>query len=324
MSPSDAFRARLRFKVQKKLNLEAESHDLVVDDLKVVLSPQLPNRPIKNSDWLVFNARGFSSDVEARRFAHRLKLACEIASAATRLGIDTGKDIATSGFGKAVKDHVLQQTGVALRDNVHGIDVFVDDPTVRFGHIEATLTVHAEAEPFLTIVGTLGTSIGEISQRCRDALLLLNYALMRPKPVAQIVFAFSAVEMLGQDEEWTPSQRQLLGKLAALARIDTCGAVEERDEVAAAIERGTQRLGLRQGVLRLLASLGLQDLKKDWDRQYGERSTLVHGLAPEPGADYTQLAYRVVNLCGRILLTFISREVPAVREHIEIYFPRNT
>jgi hypothetical protein len=93
--------------------------------------------------------------------------------------------------------------------------------------------------------------------------------------------------------------------------------------VAAAIERGTQRLSLRQGVLRLLTSLELQDLRKDWDRQYGERSTLVHGLAPVPGADYTQLAYRVVNLCGRILLTYIEREVPEVREHIDTYFPRN-
>lgn len=322
-SASDAFRVRLRFRVQKKLNLEAESHALAVDDRNVVLSPQLPDRPIKDSEWLVMNACGLASTEDARQFAHRLKLACEIASAATRLGIDTGRDIATSGFGQAVKDHVLQQTGVTLRDNVHGIDVFADDPNVRFGHMEATVTVHAAPEPFLTIVATLGTSVGEVSQRTSDALLLLNYALMRPEPVAQIVFAFSAVEMLGQDEKWTPAQRQLLDRLAALARVDTCGTVEERDEVAAAIERGTQRLGLRQGVLRLLESLGLQDLRKDWDRQYGERSSLVHGLAPQPGADYSQLANKVVNLCGRILLTFVAIEVPLVREHVDTYFPKN-
>lgn len=323
MDTTHTYRARLRFRVQKKLNLEPEKHVLAVSDREVVLSPQLPDCPIRDSEWLVMNTRGFPSEMDARVFAHQLKLACEVASAATRLGVDTGRDIATSGFGQVVKDHVLKEAGVMLRDNVHGIDVFTDEPNVRFGHMDATLTVHAAPEPFLTIVATLGASTGEVSQRTRDALLLLNYALMRPEPVAQIVFAFSAVEMLGQDEEWTLSQRQLLGKLAAIARDEAFGTVEERDEVAAAIERGTQRLGIRQGVLRLLASLGLQELKKDWDRQYGERSSLVHGLAPVPGADYTQLAHRVVNLCGRILLTYIVREIPVVREHIDTYFPRN-
>ena len=323
MDTTDTYRARLRFRVQKKLNLEAEKHVLAVSDREVVLSPHLPDRPIRDSDWLVINARGFSSDAEAREFSQRLKLACEVASVSTRLGVDTGRDIATSGFGKMVKDHVLKETGVTLRDNVHGIDVFADDPNVRFGHMDATVTVHAAPEPFLTILSSWGASIGEVSQSTRDVVLLMNFALMRPEPVAQIVFAFSAVEMLGQDEDWTPTQRRLLADLATIAREHTDGSDDERNEVASAIERGTQRLSLRQGVLRLLTSLELQDLRKDWDRQYGERSTLVHGLAPVPGADYTQLAYRVVNLCGRILLTYISREVPGVREHIDTYFPRN-
>ena len=93
-----------------------------------------------------------------------------------------------------------------------------------FAHFDATLTVHAAPEPFLTIVTALGASIGEVSPRTSDVVLLMNYALMRPEPVAQIVFAFSAVEMLGQDEDWTPPQRQLLSNLAAVARADPDGS----------------------------------------------------------------------------------------------------
>jgi hypothetical protein len=33
-----------------------------------------------------------------------------------------------------------------------------------------------------------------------------------------------------------------------------------------------QKIGLRQGVLRLLGSLGLSGLKGEWDTLYGERS----------------------------------------------------
>ena len=88
--------------------------------------------------------------------------------------------------------------------------------------------------------------------------------------------------MLGQDETWTEDQKQLLRKLATTAAQSTIGTVEERGEVAEAIEK-LHRLTLRQGVFRLLYRLGLSRLKPQWDALYAERSTLVHGLAPQGG-----------------------------------------
>lgn len=161
------------------------------------------------------------------------------------------------------------------------------------------------------------------SQRARDIVLLLNYALMRPEPVAQIVFAVSAVEMLGQDGKWSDSQRRLLDELADSAEKGEAGTAEDREErreVAEAIRRGTHKLSLRQGVLRLLTSLGLGHLKREWDQLYNERSTLVHGLAPKPGADYADLASRTVSLCGQILLKEIAREVQGADKHVDRFY----
>jgi hypothetical protein len=80
------------------------------------------------------------------------------------------------------------------------------------------------------------------------------------------------------------------------------------------------RLTLRQGVFRLLDRLGLADLKKPWDELYAERSTLVHGLAPQPGADYATLAHRTVSLCGQILLRAAATEIPMADWHVrELY-----
>jgi hypothetical protein len=73
---------------------------------------------------------------------------------------------------------------------------------------------------------------------------------------------------------------------------------------------------LRQGVFRLLDRLGLQHLKKSWDDLYAERSTLVHGLAPQPGADYGDLAHRTVSLCGQILLKAAAAEIPQADRHV--------
>ena len=72
--------------------------------------------------------------------------------------------------------------------------------------------------------------------------------------------------------------------------------------------------------MRLLDHLGLSHLKKEWDELYGERSTLVHGLAPKPGADYTGLATRTVSLCGQILLKVISKEITTANSHVDKFY----
>jgi hypothetical protein len=314
------FRVRFRFRLQKKLNIQSKEHRLTVSGHDVVLSAPLPDVDISDSEWLVMNATGFGSEADARSFGRKLKAACEVSSVAGRLGLDAGVDLSTSGFGKLIKDQVREQAGVLLRDNVHGIDVFADDPNVRIAHISATGTVLSAPEPFLTDVDRFHGVAANASQRAADIVLLMNYALMRPEPVAQIVFAVSAVEMLGQDEKWSTEQGQLLAELADAAEKAAIGTAEERREVAEAIRKGTHKLSLRQGVLRLLTSLGLGDLKKEWDELYKERSTLVHGLAPKPGADYSDLAFRTVGLCGKILLTAVSREVPGANSHVDQFY----
>lgn len=317
---ADTYRARLRFRLLKKLNIEATEHRLVVSQHEVVLTAPDHTTLIRDSEWLVLNARRFPNEGEARDFGNRLRSALELASVSTRLGIDAGRDIATSSLASAVKLQIATSTGTILRDNVHGVDVFEDDPNVRIFGMSATGTVRANPEPFLPLAVELHGDVATVSDRAKDVVLLLNYALMRPEPVAQIVFAFSAVEMIGQSETWSEDQKRLLEALAGAARDSSIGAEAERLEVAEAIGKSLHRLSLRQGVLRLLDSLELQHLRKTWDALYGERSALVHGLAPRPGTDYADLASRAVSLCGQILLKVIAIEVPAVNQYVDKFY----
>jgi hypothetical protein len=320
VSNPNTFRVRFRFRLQKKLSIAAREHRFNISGREVVLSPQLPDSDIADSDWLVMSAKGFESEHSAAEFAQKLKAASEISSVAARLGIDTGVNRPTSGFGKIVKDRVRETAGLLLRDNIHGIDVFPDDPAVRIGHVNAVVTVRSPPDPFLADLDELFKLIDNASQRTKDIVLLLNYALMRPEPVAQIVFAISAVEMLGQDEDWSSEQRRLLDELAVVAEQSTIGSDHDRREVAAAILRGTQKLGLRQGVIRLLSSLGLEHLKQKWDELYAERSTLVHGLAPKPDANYGELAHRAVSLCGQVLLTAVAQQMVGANKHVDKFY----
>lgn len=312
------FRARLRFRLQKKLNIDRAEHTLTVGGRDVILSSPVPDRAIKDSHWLVLNARGFCTLDEARIFGQSLKLAVELASIATRLGIDTGIDVATAGVGQFVRDLALQR-GQILRDNVHGVDAFEDDPRVRIFSFEASGSVLANHEPFLPFAAELFEPNQPLSLGSQNAIILLNSALMEIEPVGQIVFAVSAVEMLGQDLRWSPAQKSVLEQLAASAREHTDLTPDEGKEVASAIQK-LHRLSLRQGVLRLLERLGLPHLRRPWDELYEERSALMHAAAPRRAANYGELASKAVTLCGYILLKAIATEHPHVGRYADCYF----
>lgn len=323
MTIEQTFRMRLRARVLRKLNIQAHDYHVQVAGHEFRLSASLPETNISDSEWIVFNSRGFASEPEARLFGHKVRAALELSSVATRLGVDAGKDLATTSLSQTVRDAVIAATGSDLRDNVHGVDVFRDDPGVRFLTISAQGSVLANPEPLLGDLDRLYAIADNASSRTRDAILLLNTALMQPNAVAQIVFALSAVEMLGQDEKWSHDQRQLLEHLAVVAEAAPLGTIDERNEVAEAI-RKCHRLSLRQGVRRLLDGLGLSELQGAWDDIYGERSSLVHGLAPAPGAQYDDLASRTINLCGRILLTVIAVDIPQADRNIDQFYPEPT
>jgi membrane-bound metal-dependent hydrolase YbcI (DUF457 family) len=314
------YRLRFRFWVQKQLSMTETEHWLEIGGREVLLRAAVKDARISDSRWLILSATGFGSESDARAYGDRLRIACEISSVMARLGVNTGIDQATLSFSRMMKENALQQ-GTVLRDNVHGIDVFPDDPNVLIPTLNAEGTVRAAPQPFLGEMSALFEGVFEVSTRVRNIILLLNYALSRTDPVAQIVFSVSAVEMLGQDFElWTDAQKKLLGDLVAAAQGSGVGDESERKEVVIALQR-LHRLGLRQGVMRLLSDLDRIDLRKRWDTLYEKRSSLVHGLAPAPGVRYDELAQESMTVCAQILLTAVAREIPAVKKEIEKYYP---
>ena len=310
---------RLRFRLQKKLNIETAEHRFRVGDVEAVISSFDKERPIKDSYWLVINARGFATADDARAYGDALRLAVELASIATRLGVDTGVDAVTFGVGQDVREVLLQQGGILLRDNVHGVDVFEDDSRVCILSGEATGEVLAAHEPFLPYTADLFNAMKPLSQNAHNVIILLNSALMLTEPIGKIVFAVSAVEMIGQDLDWSASQRRVLVHLAALAQQHSELQADERTEVVAAIEK-LHRISLRQGVFRLLDTLSLSHLRKPWDKLYAKRSEVIHAIAPQRAANYDELANETVTLCGYILLKAIAAEFPLAGQFAERYF----
>lgn len=303
----------------KPLNIEDEFQRIVVNGRNILLSAQTKNTKIMDSEWLVFGGGEFETAAEATAFGNQLRNALQLSAISTRIGVDAGADRATTGVSEMIKQAIYNETGTRTRDNIHGLDIFEDTPDIFFPTVIASGTVRAHAATFAAELVESANGIGVLSQDASDILLLLNAALMNDEPVAQIVFAVSAVEMLGQKRKWSPQQKALILRLQELARADDGIDTAEAEDVATAMGK-MHPDSLRAGVKRLLDSVQLPTLVKQWDILYDERCELVHGLAPLPGKNYSDLAYRTVTLCGHILLRLLEKEVPAAANLIDTRF----
>lgn len=104
MGDKTGYRARFRFRVLKKLNIKDPERTVDIAGRTIRITARYKKSPICDSEWLVADARGFDTEGDARRFATNLKTAVDISSVASRLGVDTGINRATAGFGSWVKE----------------------------------------------------------------------------------------------------------------------------------------------------------------------------------------------------------------------------
>jgi len=146
------FTARLRFRVSKQLEITACEQGVEFAPYKAILSSQNKNQPIRESEWLLLRVRGLRTEEEAQRVGEKLKVAVTLSSARARLGVDSGNDKPTFGFGKLVVEAIRDEFLVEVRENIHGLDVYSEALPVLIPNSDINASVLTKPEPFL--IGT--------------------------------------------------------------------------------------------------------------------------------------------------------------------------
>lgn len=281
---------------ETRLKMEIECRE-------VELQSEKPDEPLNQTCWVVFSARGFQSEREALAFGNRLRARIELAALSARIGVDCGSDKETSGLSVGF----ARRTGLIrgrerIVGNVHGLMILPDDDLTKVSSMDATIrTTHNPVQLVGAIVELSEAELVDLGS-CAASVRLLNSALINPDPLARSVLSFSAVEGLGQDETWSERQKCILERMASDLKAEAADDDQEIQEIADAVRRGLHKIGLRQGVMRVLDRLDLSRLRGDWNRLYKIRSDIVHGLDPVRGRDLGQLCYDITKLCGKIVL----------------------
>ena len=298
------------FRLRLQIRLETLGTDEVclttrLDGREVRIKSREDGQPISKAKWIVLEARGFATESEARAFGERLRANVQLAALCSRLGADTGLDKVLS----QINEEIWRSKGwlaphQRLGPDVHGLSILPDDENTVFMYMEADLRVEPNPAQFLDALHELAEQPSITESKVTIAVHLLSLAHIN-QSFASIVLAFSAVEMVAQDENWSDKQRDLIRKLVAEI-TDHADGDRESLEVAEALQR-MHRIGVRQGVKRVLCRNGLSHLQKEWDRLYGLRSSLFHGSKQLTEEEVNSLANEAMNLCSRIILAIIKR-----------------
>ena len=123
------------------------SLDMEIEGRKVTLKSRKPDEPLEEARWVVFCARGFMSEDEAKAFGDRLRARIELASLVAFQGVDTGTDKPTLQVSEEWARMLgLIKANERLCSDVHGLLILPDDELSRFPLLEGTGTVKSDPE----------------------------------------------------------------------------------------------------------------------------------------------------------------------------------
>lgn len=315
---ASGYRIRLRVRLGKSLTSEATSIFLECEGRSVELRSQKAQEPLSRAEWIIFIAKGFETEEAARYFGERLRAQVELAALSCRLGADTGQNQPTF----SMNEDWARSMGLINKDerlfaNVHGLLILPDDEKSKTFSLEATATVTADPSHLIgAIVELSHAGLADLGD-CAAGVRMLNFALMSSEALAQAVLAFAAVEALGQGEVWSERQKARLSELASQIDKEAIGKDDELFEISEALRRSLHRIGLRQGVMRVLHRLNLNSLKNDWDRLYAVRSGIFHGTKSLSRPELDAFANEALGLCATIVMEEVrsrGHPIPAVFE----------
>ncbi|WMW56486.1 hypothetical protein RE411_04690 [Agrobacterium pusense] len=304
---SSSYTVRLRFFSRAKFKVDQAAIDTSIDGVSSKFIA-LHSEKLSDGGWLGIIAEGFPTSRIGLEFGRRLKTALLLSAIDQSIPVSVGEDAATARWSEHIKDSIKQQTGATIRENVHGLDVYEDDGSVIFPSFSGEVSVANSPDAFLQRLDYYMQLEPLTSVECQTALLMLSDAFNASEPLAKASLAISSVEMLAQESGWSKEQKLLLKIAQQAVGNDRSISLEDEDRraVTDAIDRA-YRIGVNEGIRKLLRHLNLDELQSEWKAVYSERSKIFHGLAATKRSNDATFAENAFRLSKTIVLTAVNQ-----------------
>jgi hypothetical protein len=268
---------RLRFRTAKAFTTDEQRITVLGSEHSSELTiAATPEGTLRNAKWLSVKSGGFGSPEAAREDALKLKDELLLLGAVRYMGFDLGHDQVTSGLFNLFRSQLEEQHGYHIRNNVHGIDVFEEDPEreTRFFSFEATGTVSEPPAYFAAFFRRIRAAGLQLTERQRIALELINDSIFPASPDAQLLIRVAAMEVLCQPRSRPEGLRALLSTvLKSLNTVDA--SPEDKRIVREMLQRGMNE-SIGQATQRHIRTILGDQREKDFKAIYKSRSRLTH------------------------------------------------
>ena len=249
----------------------------------------------------------YESEDDARTAAEHARQALLIWAVKFRFGVDAGDGKIRSRLTDAGKAHFQKQLGKAVRNDLKGIDVYLDEGDVVFVNFEAKASVGKDAQSFATEIRDISERPWNLSDKQKLAVELYCASFFDEVIRSRFITLVTAVEALLDAQQRGPVVQTFVDQ----AKVSVQG-LDIESAAKKALTSGLERL--RQDSIgqagrkisdQLLAGRSYGGLTpgKFFNTCYSIRSQTVHSGAPEDGeVDFLDLANKCQEFVGDLLM----------------------
>ena len=266
----------------------------------------------------LFIGERFTSQHAALDCGRRLKLALSLLAAERQFGVDTGKDAATSSFSHAIKEALAHSQGVQLRDDIHGLDVFCEQPPVtRFG-VEAYGSSSYVISDYEDRLSDFFGADPALSPKQQLALNLYNLNHFESVTATRFLTLITVVEVLAVRRKRSPQVITFVKGLRGTVRQSGL-TVAERTALLNGLGNLTQQ-SISEACKEFVGQHGSAVDVAFFSDCYSARSELVHDgvTARAVALDSTQLDALVSRLLLGSIVGTPWRPAPSSTAHVRI------
>jgi hypothetical protein len=287
--PNYHFRVMFRFPHNRVLDSEEQSIDFpLLSGRGTYVISAVSGESLKQSEWLLVKdvGDGFATEGEAAKAGRHVKNAVMWWSTKERVGVDVGEDTARAWVTQYVIDRARQEQGIRLINELHGLQVYEEDPelTTRFVAATADAKLLKSTETFRQDFRTAVRRGLEFTDRETLAFELYGLSHFEAAERARFVTLISAIESISENKERSPAAVEHVKRLIELTRNSGLPKPEIDsmvDNLKWQRQESISKTG-RDLVERFLRDkkYGGKTARSFFHHCYGVRSDLVHNGKP--------------------------------------------
>jgi hypothetical protein len=215
--------------------------------------------------------RHFANEDEATESGERLRNGLLRFAAAENFGLDV-VDRYGAQFAQFIKDLHFTQTGVRLRDDKHGLDVYAEGAPIRHVRVEAYGSSTRLISKWQAFLSSEFVAAPPISPKQRLALDLLSLSGFDSRSKTKFLTLITIVEVLAQQRRRSTASCHLLDTFISRARA----AKDPQAILLAGPLSFLKRQSIGESCRQLVESVASADEAVFFGKCYKIRSQLVH------------------------------------------------